>query len=327
MLTLRQTADEPHGSEMSAGMAAAADRFSHPALLYRGHEEYLAGTVPFITDGLAGGDPVAVAVPTSRLDLLRTALGAAAADVRLLDMSEVGRNPGRIIPGVLRAFADPHTDRHVRIVGELVWPQRSEHGYPACVQHEALINRAFSGLSATILCPYDADRLDPAVIEEAARTHPVLIDGAGPRASMYYSPDDAAAAHNLPLLAPDRAEILVVDPAGLAGLRRVTAAFARGKGLDADRTEDLVLALGELVTNSIEHAGGTATVLLGGRDDLVVCQVHDTGHLADPLVGRRPVPPTQLRGRGLLMVNQLADLVRVHTSPDATCIEVRFSVP
>ena len=36
------------------------DPFAHPAFFYRGHAEYLSGTVPFITEGLAAGEPVAV---------------------------------------------------------------------------------------------------------------------------------------------------------------------------------------------------------------------------------------------------------------------------
>jgi hypothetical protein len=116
----------------AAAAAGVEERFVHPALFYADAEAYLAATVPFIDEGLARGDPVAVAVPTANLHALRTALGpAAAARVRMLDMTEAGANPGRIIPGVLRAFADAHPDRRVRIIGEPVWPGRSELEYPA----------------------------------------------------------------------------------------------------------------------------------------------------------------------------------------------------
>lgn len=138
----------------------AQDPFVHPALFYRGTDEYIAGTVPFIAEGLAKGEPVAVAVPGPQLDLIRQSLGTSAAQVKLLDMTEEGRNPGRIIPGVLRAFADEHRGR-VRIIGEPIWPDRSVVEYPACAQHEALINRAFAGRRATILCPYDTEGLSP----------------------------------------------------------------------------------------------------------------------------------------------------------------------
>ena len=128
--------------------AATEDQFVHPALLYRDDEEYLDGTVPFIRAGLAAGEPVAVAVPGRNLELLRTALGADTDRVVMRDMTVAGRNPGRIIPTVLLAFAGAHPGRRVRIIGEPIWAGRSAVEYPACAQHEALINAAFTGRPA-----------------------------------------------------------------------------------------------------------------------------------------------------------------------------------
>jgi anti-sigma regulatory factor (Ser/Thr protein kinase) len=314
-----------HPMETNRMSTVITNPFAHPAFFYRGHAEYLSGTVPFIVEGLAAGEPVAVVVPSHQLDVLRSALGPAARDVRLLDMTVVGRNPGRIIPGVLRAFADNYTDRHVRIIGEPVWPERSAAEYPACAQHEALINDAFTGRRVTILCPYDAANLDEHVLTDAARTHPVLLDDNGTHHSRCFAPAAVVTDYNTPLPPPSHAQAVAVTVTGLPDLRRTAAAFGRRRGLTANRTQDLVLAVTELATNSIEHALSTATVLLGGTGDDVVCQVRDTGHIADPLAGRRPVTVSQHRGRGLLMVNQLADLVRVHTTATGTTVEIHFT--
>ena len=73
-----------------------AGPFRHPALFYRGMDEYLAGTVPFIEAGLAAGEPVAVAVPGAQLEAIRAGLADAADRVRLIDMTRAGRNPGRL---------------------------------------------------------------------------------------------------------------------------------------------------------------------------------------------------------------------------------------
>jgi hypothetical protein len=204
-------------------MPAEIDPFDHPALFYRDAQEYLAGTLPFITEGLAAGAPVAVAVPTANLALLRDELGRDAEHVRMLDMTQVGRNPGRIIPGVPRAFADAHPGQRVRIIGEPIWAQRSETEYPACVQHEALINHAFTGRAATILCPYDLAALDPLVLADAARTHPVLVDRAGRRDSDQYAPDAVVADYNRPLTAPPNAATFTAAAPDLARLRRWAA--------------------------------------------------------------------------------------------------------
>jgi anti-sigma regulatory factor (Ser/Thr protein kinase) len=310
---------------MSASTAVAP--CVHAALLYNGDAEYLTTVVPFITAGLAAGEPVAAAVPPRQLALLRAELGSAADDVRLLDMTDVGRNPGRIIAGVLLAFADAHPDRPVRIVGEPVWPLRSVDEYPACVQHEALINNAFAGRCATVLCPYDVAGLDPSAIADAATTHPTMADSTGSWRSDRFAPDAAVASANVPLAVPPDALVYAVDTQDMTELRQVAADFAVRHGLTGERVQDLVLALTELACNSIEHAHCGATVLLGTCATGLVCQVRDLGHITDPLAGRRPASTYQLRGRGLLLVNQLADLVRVHTTTEGTTIEIRFGVP
>ena len=298
--------------------------FIHPALFYRDADEYLAGTVPFVRDGLAAGEPVAVAVPAANLALLRAELSADADRITLMDMGIAGRNPGRIIPGVLRAFADTHTDRHVRIIGEPIWPDRSAHEYPACVQHEALINLAFAGRDVTILCPYDTQNLPSAVLVDAEATHPLLIDSAGQRSSTAYDPEAIIAGYNQPLPEPADAADLTVDATNLAQARTLARTHAHEAGLSQDKAADVELVVTELVTNSIDHGGGSGTLRIWTVDGHLVCQVRDQGTLTDPLAGRHPVPPEAHRNRGLLLVNHMADLVRFHTSTGDTTIRVHF---
>lgn len=176
--------------------------FVHPALIYRGDHEYVEATTRFVSDGVAAGEPVAVAVPGPRLDLIRGELGPLATDVRWIDMTRAGRNPGRIIPSVLRAFADAHRGGHVRIIGEPIWDGRTAVEYPACVQHEALINTAFGGRDVTILCPYDARALPHDVIADAHATHPVVISGDRQSVSPAYDPDGVLARCNEALRHP-----------------------------------------------------------------------------------------------------------------------------
>lgn len=308
---------------MSATAEAGAGAFGHPALFYRGAAEYLAGTVPFVWGGLAADEPVAVAVPGDNLALLRRELGADAARVRLLDMTEAGRNPGRIIPGVLRAFADSHPGRPVRIIGEPIWAARSAVEYPACAQHEALINLAFTGRDATILCPYDAEALAPDVLTDAEATHPVLIDGTGRRTSDGYDPAGVVARYNRPLPVPEGAFELA-DTKDLAAVRALAHVRAVACGLPAGRVADVEMVVTELLSNSVEHGSGTGTVRFWGADGEFTCEVHDTGRLTDPLAGRHPATPYQPRGRGLLLVNQLADLVRLHTDDEGTTFRAYF---
>jgi anti-sigma regulatory factor (Ser/Thr protein kinase) len=304
------------------------DPFHHPALYYSGDREYLEGTVPFIEEALAEDGPVAVSVPGPNLELIRGALGAAAERVLMLDMTEAGANPGRIIPGVLRAFADDHPDRRVRIIGEPIWASRTDAEYPACAQHEALINHAFTGRDVAILCPYDLDGLDPRVIEDSLATHPVLIDRDGTRTSGAYDPDRIVAEYNRPLEDRPRTAIQrTFDRLTIDNARWFTTSYGRRWGLTANQLIDLEIAVTELLTNSICHGGGTGTLHLWAEKDQLVCDVVDGGHITDPLAGRRPFDEDRAYGRGLLLVNHVVDLLRTHTDPRGTTMRIHMRLP
>ncbi|MFF9620425.1 anti-sigma factor RsbA family regulatory protein [Streptomyces griseosporeus] len=309
---------------------SAADPFVHPALFYRGESEYLAGTVPFVRAGLAAGEPVAVAVPGENLELIRDGLGADAAAVRLLDMREAGRNPGRIIPGVLRAFADAQPPgSRVRIIGEPIWAGRSSTEYPACAQHEALINAAFRGRPVTILCPYDVDRLDERVLADAHATHPTVIPTGSTEAldSHAYAPDEVVARYNEPLPpAPSGVPPFAFTADALSPARHHAVAEGRRLGLTGVRLDDLALVTAELTTNSVVHGGGSGTLRVWADGGYVVCEVRDAGRLTDPLAGRRPVPRDRRGGRGLLLVNLVSDLVRMHTGDEGTAVRAYLAV-
>jgi anti-sigma regulatory factor (Ser/Thr protein kinase) len=301
--------------------------FVHPALFYRGTQDYLAGTVPFIREGLKRAEPVAVAVPAPNLRVLRAELGECAAQVRLLDMGEAGRNPGHIIPGVLRDFADAHPGGRVRIIGEPIWAGRDEHEYPACVQHEALINLAFTGRAVTILCPYDAEALPTRVLADAAATHPLLIDGEGERASTEYAPDRVRRAYDVPLPEPAGPPVLLAfDDTNLGEVRALVVEHAGRAGLVAGRVLDAELAVNELAANSLAHGGGAGILRVWSQDGYLICEVRDGGFIADPLVGRRPVTGDVAGGRGVLLVNRLCDLVRSHSRPGGTTIRAHFAL-
>ncbi|MEU6550220.1 anti-sigma factor RsbA family regulatory protein [Streptomyces sp. NPDC046915] len=304
-------------------MTAVAEPFLHPALFYADERQYLAGTVPFIRDGLAGGEPVAVAVPGENLRLIEDELGPDAAAVRFLDMREAGRNPGRIIPGVLRAFADTQPPgRRVRIIGEPIWAGRSATEYPACVQHEALINAAFQDREVTILCPYDTVGLDEQVLADAYATHPTVIPAGATagRNSDAYAPEAVVARYNEPLSAAPDGLSFHFGEETLSEARHTATAEGARLGLTGVRLEDLALITAELTTNSAVHGGGSGRLRVWAESGYVVCEVRDKGLLTDPLAGRRPASRDQRGGRGLLLVNLVADLVRLHTGEDGTTI-------
>lgn len=303
--------------------------FDHPGMLYRGANEYLSGITGFVRAAVAEGDAVLVAVPRPNLEPLRDALTDLDGSVTFADMAVAGRNPGRIIPGVLLAFATRHAGRRISVVGEPVWPGRTAIEYPACAEHEALINAVFAGRDAAILCPYDAESLDQAAVHDAWSTHPVMIsDGLRRPSPSYTDPLATAARFNrpLPAIPPKTEQWGYAEAADLGRIRRNTEDRAMTAGLSPDRADDLVIAVNELAENTIVHTSGGGTVTVWTDGGHLVCQIDDRGHLADPLAGRIPVRADTEGGRGLLLAHHLCDLVRVHTTVAGTSIRLHMAL-
>jgi anti-sigma regulatory factor (Ser/Thr protein kinase) len=307
-----------------SGPPVRSSSFVHDALFYHDRADYLAGTIPFLRDSLAAGTPTLVAVPPSPGSWMRDELGSSADKVRFVNLAIDGCNPNRIIPAVLRTFIDENPGRPVAIIGEPTWPGRTAAEYPACVQHEALVNTVFAELVGTILCPYDR-AMEPEVLADAGRTHPTIIAGGERRPSrMYTDPAEVVASFNQPLPCPARATA-VMDFTGvddLPRLREFVGRHAGEAGLVHDRSFDLQTAANEIATNTIRHAGGAGAARVWAEDGHVLCDITDGGHITDPMAGRLPPPLTSEGGRGLLVSNYLCDLVRLYSVPGLTTVRL-----
>ena len=295
----------------------------HPAFFYASREDYVAGLVPFITGGLQAGEPVLAALPGPNLDVVRSSLEDAAEDVTFLDMSKLGRNPARIIPAIGRFVKDRAAGGSVRFIGEPIWPGRPRAELEEATRHEALLNLAFGTTPMTILCPYDTTRLPAKVIDDARRTHPELLVGGHRRTSPEYAgwplhPDDA------PLPRAPAGESMTSED--VACLRHFVTDHARRLGVAADRVGDLAIAVTEVATNAVRHAGSPATLRIWNDRDAVVCDISDRGRITDPLAGRHLPAPDAESGRGLWLVNQLCDLVELRSGHWGTNIRLRVAL-
>lgn len=305
-------------------MAGDANTLLHVALFYRGDGQYLDAVLPFIREGLEKGEAVLVVVPPRKLELIRQALGPDAERVSLSDMAEVGRNPARTFP--MLSEADDSAG-WARVVAEPVWPDRPAEAYPACVQNEALFNEAFAGRRLVTLCPYDADGLDEGVLADARTTHPKIWQDDKVCDSPNYAHWDALKRYNEPLPADSHALTCTVTSVGdLSAARSLAATIGQSAGLPPERVGDLQVIVTELATNSIEYTAGSCTLALWQRDGTLICQASDGGQLNDPLAGRRFPELHRAGGRGLFLVNALADLVRTHTAADGTTIRAYLSL-
>jgi anti-sigma regulatory factor (Ser/Thr protein kinase) len=207
------------------------------------------------------------------------------------------------------------------MVSEVMWAGRTDDEYPACVEHEVLVNRAFAGSRWTGLCPYDVGSLPDEVLADACATHPLLWRNGTADRSADYAPDEAFARYNQPLPSDPTAVTYTVQTfTDLSSARSFAARYAQWLGLEAEGIANLKLIATELATNSLQHTSGVCRLALWRQDGHVVCEASDNGRFDDPLAGRLPPPVDTAGRRGLFLVNALADLVRIHTTPAGTTI-------
>jgi anti-sigma regulatory factor (Ser/Thr protein kinase) len=117
---------------------------------------------------------------------------------------------------------------------------------------------------------------------------------------------------------------LAFTAGGLRPVRRLVSTEAARAGFTTQPISDLVLAVNEVAANSIVHGGGSGTLRVWRDGGVLVCEVSDRGHRADPLADRRRPAPGQDRGRGLWLANQLCDLVQVRSVASGTTVRLHM---
>ncbi len=301
--------------------------FHHEAVFYTSDDEYLDGLFADICEAVDGDGAVLVAVSEAKARLLRDALGNRIDRVQFTDIERLGRNPACIIPA-WREFLRDAGPGPVVGVGEPAWPGRSDAELVECRRHESLLNLAFDGLRPwRLLCPYDAEALDPAVLEGARHTHPHVVENSIPYASDRYDPPQAVMAWDETLPPPSRRPAeLAFTRQDLALVRTFVSDRARSAGFDPDRLSDVVLAVNELATNSMRHGGGHGVLRTWEEDGTVLFEVRDGGRIDDPLAGRERPSDAVGGGRGLWLVNHLCDLVQVRSSQAGNVVRLHMSL-
>jgi hypothetical protein len=277
------TVDDRPGT--GAASAAARSGPLHAASIYRHSPDSVASVASFVQEGLSRREAVSVCVSAPLAGLLRQALDERWSPAAYIDMAELGRNPGRIIPAMLD-FAAAHAGR-VRYVSQPFWPGRSAPEAVEAMRHEALLNLAFAQTNAAILCLYDAGEVNPHVVAAAEQTHPTVIrDGRVRASSRYGGPGQIPPSYDGPLApAPPHARPLSYRH-DLRPVRQQVAHCAREAGLTDDQTADLMLAASEVAANTLRHTAGRGTLRVWHGQGEVVCQLQDSGNITDPLAGR-----------------------------------------
>lgn len=313
---------------------AQAPRFRHEALLYDGIGQFVDNVVPFVRAGVRAEEQVLVVVAPAKIDALRDALGSDTDRVTFADMTQLGRNPARLIPAWRRFIESrPAQERTggLRGVGEPIYPDRSPAELVEAQAHETLLNLAFGGTHGLkLLCPYDIGVLSPEVVAEARRSHPIVVaHGSGESDSEAYLHEHPSPARlDQPLAPPpEHAKEFTFgsEPGELGILRGIVWQYAVRAGLSRLGVDSLTVAVNEIATNSQLHGGGRGILRLWTQDGSVVCEVSDAGRISgSPLLGRTFPRLEERSGRGLWLVNQLCDLVQIRSGPSGTVIRLHL---
>ncbi|MET7419057.1 ATP-binding protein [Dactylosporangium sp. NPDC005555] len=112
------------------------------------------------------------------------------------------------------------------------------------------------------------------------------------------------------------------DAGDLGAVRAFVRAHALAAGVPEARTELLMLAVNELATNTLQHTAGGGRVRLWTDGGQIICDVVDQG---PPRAFPRPMPPADApRGRGLAIVERIADRVETVSGPDGTTVRLHL---
>jgi anti-sigma regulatory factor (Ser/Thr protein kinase) len=314
-----------------SGAAAGAPGVRHQAMIGGDSAECVEAALNFVEDGLRQGEAVSIGLSAALGRRLGRVLGSQRL-VAYFDMTELGRNPGRIIAAMLD-FARTHaggtqaardqSGPPLRYVSEPFWAGRSDAERAEAARHEALVEPALAGAPATVLCVYNADRLDADTLACAQRMHPVVITGGEPRASAEYVGSGVVPPQcDRPLAPPPPGATRLVYRDDLRAVRDTVAGCAARAGLAPGRTTDLVLAVSEVAANTLRHTQDRGTLHVWQASDEIICQIADSGQIADPLAGRRRPAADSFRHGGLWVVNQVCDLVELRSGPDGTTVRM-----
>jgi DcmR-like sensory protein len=302
----------------------ARQSYRHEAFLWRTRADYVKGLVPFVLDGLDAGEAVLVGATLEHVGWLSEELGPRAAEVHFVDMSQLAHNPARIIPAVhelLGTFCGP--GRPARGIGEPAWPDRGPEEVREAQLHEALLNLAIDpDLPFWLVCPYDAEHLDPALLVDAEHSHPVIATATSYAGSGRYRGHDHARAlftADLPDLGGPDADVRVAETSLDLAAEQVTL-----RATESDLLSDQVVVLNDvvrgLVVESVRRGAGTARLRLWDEPRELVCEVSDPTVVGDFLIGRRP--PSTGRLDPVWFANQVCDLVQVRSNQHGTSVRV-----
>lgn len=130
----------------------------------------------------------------------------------------------------------------------------------------------------------------------------------------------------LPLPPPPSDAMCHTYRSDLSRVRALVFQQARDAGLSEGRTADLVLAVSEAAANTLRHTRSAGTLTIWRDQDQLVCEIHDSGTITNPHVGRDKPTPDATGGHGLWIVRQVCDLVELTSDANGTTVRMHMAL-
>lgn len=173
--------------------ASTPSLFGHRALTYASDDEFVAGSLPFLSEGIDASHCLLAVTTEAKTAVLRASLEDRVGHVEFADWADWYRSPqnamsryGAFLKEKVQAGAT-----WIRVVAEAAWADGTESEIAAWTRYESLVNLAFQSSPATIICTYDERSFPVEVVDDARRTHPEIAHGDSATASTTYrAPED-----------------------------------------------------------------------------------------------------------------------------------------
>jgi anti-sigma regulatory factor (Ser/Thr protein kinase) len=135
---------------------------------------------------------------------------------------------------------------------------------------------------------------------------------------------DVPPSRSVPLPVPTDDAMSYTYRSDLSQVRAKVLEQARECGLPEDRANDLVLAVSEVAANTLRHTQSSGTLRIWHDEHEIVCEIRDSGTIADPDPGGRKPPPGASGGHGLWLVRQVCDQVELISDESGTIIRMHM---
>lgn len=316
---------------MSNVVASARDGLFHEASIYATDAELCETALPFVTDGLAAGDPTYAVLGPSGESLLRGELGEPAG-LTYLPAAEAYVNPAATVRSYREAvIAGVEAGaEQIRFITEVPHPGTGS-AWDWWGRYESATNKIFANLPVWAICTYDQRTTPPAVLDEVVRVHPYFAhpgrvhapNGEYVPPATFLTRRSAVYTDPLELTEP---LVALVDPS-LSEARRAAVAVTAPL-LGAETADNLALAVSEIVTNATLYGRPPVELRMWAGPDRVIATIRDGGDGAgDASYGLEPVDTDRSGGRGLWIAGQLCDHLSINRSHDGFVIRLVVGTP